>query len=745
MSIVLGINLSHDTSVALIKNGKIYAEEEERYSKIKHNTYNKKDDYLFPTNALKNILKLSNTHIKEIDKVVCVSMATNDKIGEEIKIKKELKQFQNVIFISHHKAHILSGYLLSPYKEAVGLCYDGAGSIVGLDFNLRERVSGYYLKDNKIQKIYNIFDEIRINDGVIKKVKNSLGIFYYNFAIRCIPKGNEPEGSMMALSAYYTSNKYYKEIKKLIKLLPQGKFQIAHPYATKTNDTYHFCGIEWSVEYNAHISFEERANLAYAVQKVFEETLLHILNYLYDICPIDNLIISGGCALNSKVNGAIKENTGFENIYIPPAPNDGGTALGAALYAWNILLNKKRIQSPTTVDWGSSIRKNGLKDIVNFTDNLSLIKTNDIYKETAKLISQKKIILWARGNMEFGPRALGYRSIICHPGDVTVSKKLNIIKNRAAYRPIAPCVIADAFDEYFYGDADFYMNKVAYVKDKKKLAGITHKDGSARVQLVSENNEFYKLLQEVQQLIGVPILINTSLNLKGVPIARTVEDVVEVFLRLKVDAAIIGNDILLKKNSSFVDNYYKYYVNSCCYKIYCNNKILIESAILYMENLYAKRKRDQGTPFIVHPLNVLEILQNEFKIKMTDQEIVIALLHDSLWIDTESTKFNIEILFGKDILKKIIGLTKPHILENRNKSIDDEELYFNQIITLSNRLIYIKFADRLDNLRDIKNTDEIKRKKFIYITKKHYLTFLKNKKDEKIFNIIYKKFMEEDI
>ena len=744
MSIVLGINLSHDTSAVLIKNGKIYAEEEERYSKIKHNTYDKKDDYLFPTNALKSILKLSHTSIKEIDKVVCVSMSTSDKIGEKIELKKELKQFKNVDFISHHKAHILSGYLLSPYKEAVGLCYDGAGSVIGLDFNLRERVSGYYLKDNKIQKIYNVFDEVKINNGAIIKEKNSLGIFYYNFAIRCIPKGNEPEGSMMALSAYHTSNKYYNEIKKIIKLFPHGKFQIMHPYATKTNDTYHFGGIDWTVEDNTCISFEERANLAYAVQTVFEETVLHILNYLYDICKTDNLIISGGCALNSKLNGVIKENTKFKNIYIPPAPNDAGTALGAALYGWN-LLNEERIKLPTTVNWGSLIRNVYSKEISNFDDNLILINSNNIYKETAKLISQKKIILWARGNMEFGPRALGYRSIICHPGDMSVSKKLNIIKNRAAYRPVAPCVIEADFDKYFYGDADFYMNKIAYVKDKHKLEGITHKDGSARVQLVSKENEFYKLLKEVNKMIGVPILINTSLNLKGVPIARSTEDVIDVFSKLKVDAAVIGDDIFIKKSSNFDNNYYEYFINNDCYKIYCKDKKIIESAILYMENLYATRKRDQGTSFIIHPLNVVRILQNEFKIKMSDQEIIVALLHDALWVDTESTKFNIELLFGKNILKSIMKLTKPHILEHRNKTSNDEKLYFEQLITLSNKLLYIKFADRLDNLRDIKNTDEIKRKKFIDNTKQYYLKFLENKKDEKYFNIIYKKIMEEKI
>ena len=744
MSVVLGINLSHDTSVALIKDGKIYAEEEERYSKIKHNSYDKKDDYLFPEKALKNVLKLSQTTISEIDEVVCVSMSMDDKLGEKTNIRKELKKFKKITFISHHKAHILCGYLLSPFKEAVGLCYDGAGSMLGLDFNLRERITGYYLNKNKIQRIYNIFDRIEIYDKSIKKNKNSLGIFYYNFAIRCIPTGNEPEGSMMALAAYHTSNKYYKKIKKLIKLLPYGEIQIAYPYSTKNNDVYHFCGIDWTIEDNNSIEFEERANMAYAVQKVYEEAVLHILNYLYKICPIDNLIISGGCALNSKVNGCIKQRTRFKNIYIPPAPNDGGTALGAALYAWCYILGKERPITPTTVNWGNPINNITYADAAKYVDSFKLIKPRNIYKETAELIGQKKIVLWARGNMEFGPRALGYRSIICHPGDALLSKKLNVIKNRAAYRPIAPCVIEDDFSKYFSGEADYYMNKVSFVKDRNSMQGITHRDGSARTQLVSKDNEFYKLLKEVKKEIGVPILINTSLNLKGIPIANTTEDVLDAFSKLKVDAAVIGDSILLKDKIDSKD-YYEYYINEECYKIYCKDKNLIELAILYIENLYSNRKRDQGTDFIIHPLNVVRILQNEFKIRMSDQEIVVALLHDALWVDIESTKFNIEILFGKSILKNIMRLTKPHILEKRSKMIDDEKLYFDKITKLPEKLLYIKMADRLDNYRDVINAEKSKAEKFIKITKECYIAFLKGKRYNKNFNEIYKKFMEEKL
>ena len=205
MSSVLGINLSHDTSVCLIKDGQIYAAEEERWSKIKHNSEKLPKKRLFPYKALESVLNLSGLTLADIDHVICVSMAMDDVLGEKINICEELKHHKNVRFISHHKAHILSGFLLSPFSEAVGLCIDGAGSFLGLDYLVRERVSGYYLSEQNTQRIYTNDDKITIRDGRSVKLKNSLGNFYRNFAIRCVPKGDEPEGSMMALASYATN------------------------------------------------------------------------------------------------------------------------------------------------------------------------------------------------------------------------------------------------------------------------------------------------------------------------------------------------------------------------------------------------------------------------------------------------------------------------------------------------------------------------------------------------------------
>ena len=525
--------------------------------------------------------------------------------------------------------------------------------------------------------------------------------------------------------------------------MPIGQFQIDYPYSTKTNDDYHFGKYDWTINNNQSIPFVERANFAFAVQKVFEETIIHILNYLYDITNVKNLVITGGCALNSKLNGNIQKYTKFDNIYIPPAPNDCGVALGAALYGWNFLLGKERIKLPKAVDFGEKIENLSKSQIEYLQKNqFKVKKANNIYKQTAKLLNEKKILLWARGGMEFGPRALGNRSIICHPGDLLLSKRLNLIKNRASYRPLAPSIIEEEFNNYFIGDGDYYMNKVAYAKDPKKLCGVIHKDGSARVQLVSQENEFYDLLVEFNKLSNLPIIINTSLNLKGIPIARNTDDVLQALQELEVDGAIIG-DYIIEKNVCHNMGNIHLLVNQKEYKINCENEIKIQIALKYIQNLYKNRKRDQGTEFINHPLNVVSILQNEFKIHLPDEFIIIALLHDALWIDKESTKNDITNIFGSKILHNIELLTKPHILKSVPKTSSSDEEYFSKICKLSNNLKYIKLADRLDNLRDIRFCSKEKQINFINTTEKYYLNLIKNNQKKSKYSKIYKLFKEE--
>ena len=547
MSVVIGINLSHDTSVCLIKNGKIYAAEEERWTKLKHNSvYN--EDYIFPNNALKYVLMESDTSLEDVSYTVCVSMSEKDIMGDKIQPRKELEGMPNVSYICHHKAHVLAGFLLSPYECAVGLCIDGGGSLIGLDFNTRERTSGYFCDKEKCTRIYSNWDEIMVKDSKICRINNSLGLFYLNFAQRCVPKGDEPEGSMMAMAAYGTDDTYYDDIKKLITLYPNGNYLIKDPYGSNNDMVYEFNHWKWS-KGQGEIPFQERANLARAVQRVFEETVIHIINRLYELTYVDNLVFSGGCALNSKFNGVILEKTLFSSVYIPPAPHDGGTAIGAALYAWNYLLGENRIESPKNISWGPC-----LEDITH--DEIELLEKRglkcmsyaqeDLMDVVSDLLIKGKIIIWARGHMEFGPRALGNRSIIAYPHSTEMRDKINIIKKRAWYRPLAPSVMEEMFQYYFTGDADFYMNKTSKTIDTRTLGAVTHNDGTARVQLVSNDNEFYPLLKKLKCKGYDLVILNTSLNLKGMPIANDKSDALEAFFKLDCDALVINNTVVEK-------------------------------------------------------------------------------------------------------------------------------------------------------------------------------------------------------
>ncbi|MEI7792013.1 MAG: carbamoyltransferase C-terminal domain-containing protein [Candidatus Berkelbacteria bacterium] len=311
-------------------------------------------------------------------------------------------------------------------------------------------------------------------------------------------------------------------------------------------------GLEWSPNNVRRIDFATRCALASAVQQAFEEAVLHVVIHLKKITNCENLIFSGGCALNSKLNGKILDLGKFKNVYVPPAPNDAGTAVGAALYGWCHLLKNKRPEQTVCPDWGPDL---GKIDIKRINDNGYSVETFsnslDLAKKTAELLRDKEIVFLAHGNMEFGPRALGHRSILAHPGNALLRDRLNKMKRRAYFRPLAPSIIEDKFRYWFTGDADYYMNKVACLKKSKKGAaeGAVHSDNSARVQLVPKDGGlYYEILNEFYKITNIPILINTSLNLKGKPIARSFEDVFKVFDKLEPDALVLDNILITKKS-----------------------------------------------------------------------------------------------------------------------------------------------------------------------------------------------------
>lgn len=737
MSCVIGLNFSHDTSVCIIKDGKIFAAEEERWSKIKHNSIEKKDSFLFPKKALEYCLKAANTTIEEADEIIGVSMHPKHFLGDgnEVVLSLLPKNIKKKIkFIRHHEAHIFSGYYLSPFKTAVGLCIDGAGSMLGLGINCRERISAFYLNNNESDMIYlstQTIDFVKKKNCIKKiKIKHSLGNFYLNFANRVVEKGDEPEGTMMAMAAFSNGNKFYDEIKKLIEFKEEGQIRIKLNLGSKLeNEIISIKDIKLNPNNVTQIPFEIRCDIAAAVQKVFEDAVIHICQHLKEKTKCDNLIFSGGCALNSKLNGELKKKSGFINVYVPPAPYDAGTALGAALYAWCKLLGNKKIKQPTCCDWGPSVNE---EEIKKFDKNKYTIENNFSLREMARkvafLLHQKKIVCFVYGNLEFGPRALGHRSILAHPGDEKVRDLVNKAKKRAYFRPLAPAVIEDEFNNWFLGDADYFMNKVAFTKIKyqNKICGVNHVDNSARVQLVSkENKGLYEVIKEFYALEKIPVLLNTSLNLKGKPIARTCEDALMVFENLNFDALIINNSIILKKPITlFVEkNFEKIGISNWSIDWQTKGKNALEIMYLVLHN----KNRDQGSPFINHPLNVAEILLKEAKIH-DEETIIYALIHDTI---EQNKKVAIKLIdknLGPQYSKGVWGLTKEHVAFNRKKTKNDDNKYFEKVSALPNKLFIVKLGDRLHNLREItlcKNS--VKRDKFIFDLNNFYIPLSEKK------------------
>ncbi|MEU7576752.1 carbamoyltransferase C-terminal domain-containing protein [Streptomyces sp. NPDC041068] len=556
MPAVLGLNFHHDTSACLIVDGRIYAAEEERWSGIKHNRTTRKGILTVPTNALDWCLQAANITVDDIDHVWTPAMRSTPRSGSwaspeqtelagmlPVALGKRLK------LISHHTAHVLSGYLLSGEERAAGLVIDAGGSALGADVaEGRERITGYTLTPDRIDRIHQVTPAVTPGPTGPERTHPSLGHFYRNLAQRVIPPGNEAEGSMMALAAFGDPDHYYKELRDLIHLGDDGHVHIAAPWGSYDSDTPLRLDGGMRTARSAHAqSLDARADLAAAAQRVFAEAVVHVARHLRHLTAARTLVFSGGCALNSHLNGTLAEQSGFENLFVAPAPHDAGTAVGAALYAWNYVLGQPLLPTPEDADWGplpgtlpDGVLAGGYRSITGLGDRL--IPT------VAALLADHHIVGWAQGGMEFGPRALGHRSILAHPGKEATKTRLNTLKQRADFRPLAPLTLAEEANAWFLGQADPFMNRVVRVRNCKssRIPAVVHHDGTARLQTVSRDHSGVRpLLEEFHQLTGVPVLLNTSLNFKGTPILRTAKQAVDAAVELGLDALAVGDRLIL--------------------------------------------------------------------------------------------------------------------------------------------------------------------------------------------------------
>ncbi len=594
---ILGISaFYHDSAACLIRDGEIIAAaQEERFTRKKH-------DDAFPKNAVDFCLKEGNISLKDVNHVgfydkpflkferlllTYLSYAPagiksflksmpvwlNQKIFLKDYLANELNYDGDIIFTEHHESHAASAFFPSPFKKSAILTMDGVGEWATTSYGLGE--------NNQIK----LLGEINF--------PHSIGLLYSAFTYHLGFRVNSGEYKVMGL-APYGEPKYVDLIKKnLIDIKSDGSFRLNMEYfdycvgLTMTNarfdQLFGFSRRDPETELKQH-----HMDMARSVQEVTEEVMLKMAQHVYSETKQENLCLAGGVALNCVGNGKILKKGPFKNIWIQPAAGDAGGALGVASFIWyQYLENKREVNGTDDLQKGSylgprfddeEIEKFLLQERLPYTR----INPDDLPQKVAHLINNQKVIGLVVGKMEFGPRALGARSIIGDARSEKMQSLINLkIKFRESFRPFAPSVLKNKVSEYFdFNASSPYMLMVADVqKDKinaesrtrsaegiEKLKicrsiipAVTHVDYSARIQTVDENTNplFYKIIKEFDQLTGCPVIINTSFNVRGEPIVCTPQDAYRCFMCTDLDYLVLENFILDKNLQPKSDQYKK--------------------------------------------------------------------------------------------------------------------------------------------------------------------------------------------
>lgn len=546
---ILGLSgPGHDLAFCLLDKGQIVtAIEEERISREKHGLgFRSKIG-----RGMQYCLDSMNYKIENLELII-----TNDLTEYGFLEMLFRNKIQQVKIINHHLAHAASAYYLSGYDECAVLIIDGAGSTEGPTGG-REVISLGHASGGNIdldKKFYgdtwNLSNYIDMNVGKRDDIlTDSLGDFYKLFTFLCGFKFLE-EGKLMGL-APYGKDTYVKEISKYI-AVDKDKIEIRF----NNKDFFNFYS-ELVANKNEAELFCIRADLGYAAQYLLEECVFIILDWLYERTKCTNVCFSGGVALNSVLNGKIISRTPFKKVFIQPAANDAGTAIGSALYGYHVILGNKYIPRTTMklAYMGRLYEEDDIMSAIKKYDRDICWQKNDyseIVRIAAVMISEGKIIGWFQGRSEIGPRALGNRSILADPRKKDMKDILNHrVKFREAFRPFAPSVLQEYAKEYFEMEQDEspFMLMVYKIKDNvlKDIPAVTHVDGTARVQTVTKQNGiYYDLITAFYDITGIPLVLNTSFNIKGQPMVETPEDAIQSFLDADMDALFIGEYIIKK-------------------------------------------------------------------------------------------------------------------------------------------------------------------------------------------------------
>ena len=586
MNSILGISaFYHDSAACILKDGEIIAAaQEERFTRKKH-------DSSYPQNAIEFVLKYANLKLSEVDQIVffekpflkferlletyvafaprgflsfskAMPLWVKEKLFQKNHLFKKLKNHdvnynsdKNIFFSDHHLSHAASAFFPSPFDEAVVLTADGVG-----EWATTTVAIGKY---NKLE----IKKEIHF--------PHSLGLLYSAFTYYAGFKVNSGEYKLMGL-APYGKPIYEEKIKKIIDIKEDGTFRLDQSYfnyatgLTMTNKKFN--NLFGKEPRNSKIDriTQFHMDIAASIQKVTEEIMIKLVTSIQKEYKIKNLCLAGGVALNCVANGKILKKKIFDNIWIQPAAGDAGGSLGAALALWYLEFGNKRNVNNEDNMKGSYLgnefsQKEIETELSNLGANFDNLSYEDLISKTAENLSKEKAIGWFQGRMEFGPRALGSRSILGDPRSESMQKNLNLkVKYRESFRPFAPSVLREDVENWFDINVDSpYMLLVADIRSEKKIEmtadenklfgieklnikrskipAVTHIDYSARIQTVTKknNSRYYDLIAKFKEKTGCPLIVNTSFNVRGEPIVNSPTDAFNCFMGTELDILLI--------------------------------------------------------------------------------------------------------------------------------------------------------------------------------------------------------------
>lgn len=594
---ILGISAYyHDSAAALILDGVIIAAaQEERFTRKKH-------DASFPSSAIKYCLDEAGISLNEVSEIVFYDkplikferliesylayapmgfrsflMAMPVWLKEKLFLKKTLRrglkslsglresELPKLLFAEHHQSHAASAFYPSPFKKSAVICLDGVGEWA---------TTSVWLGDGN-----KLIPQWEIN------FPHSLGLLYSAFTYYTGFKVNSGEYKLMGLAPYGEPKYVELILNNLLDLKDDGTFRLDMSYfsfttgLTMTNDKFDQLFGARRREPESEQIDQRVMDIARSIQYVTEEIVLRLCRTVHEELGVENLCLAGGVALNSVANGRIQREGPFKNIWVQPAAGDAGGAIGSALVAFHEYHGAKRVPHEFDAMNGSYLGpKFQSEEIKSYLDDVGAkyqkLDDADLMPQVANLLSQENVIGWFQGRMEFGPRALGGRSILGDPRSAKMQSVMNLkIKYRESFRPFAPSVLAEDVGEYFdQGTHSPYMLIVApvaeacrlpVIESTKKLFGIdklnlqrstipavTHVDYSARIQTVHEetNPKFYNLLKSFKQLTNCSVLVNTSFNVRGEPIVCTPEDAYRCFMRTEMDYLVIEDYLMTKKD-----------------------------------------------------------------------------------------------------------------------------------------------------------------------------------------------------